>query len=142
MNHRFLVLVGGLVVPAAVTWLSTMPVAGQARSAGARTSGSPAKTYTAPRTIDGQPDLQGIWTNATYTLLERPKNVTKEFYTREEALDLARRAAAESRRACSGAKEQGWPTRCGTERAARCALYPDGPQRAANACRGLQQHLS
>ncbi len=95
MNHRFLVLVGGLAVPAAVTWLSTSSVAGQARSAGARTSGSPAKAYAAPRTLDGQPDLQGIWTNATYTTLERPKNVTKEFYTREEALALAKRAAAE-----------------------------------------------
>src|SRR5712692_6284223 len=84
MNHRFLVLVGGLVVPAAVTWLSTMPVAGQARSAGARTSGSSAKAYTAPHTPEGQPDLQGIWTNAT-----------KEFFTREEALEVVKRAAAD-----------------------------------------------
>ncbi len=95
MSNRFLVLVGGLAVPAVVTWLSTSSVAGQARSAGARTSGSSAKAYAAPRTLDGQPDLQGIWTNATYTTLERPKNVTKEFYTREEALALAKRAAAE-----------------------------------------------
>ena len=94
MNHRLLVLVGGLVVPAAVTWLSTMPVAGQARSTGARTSGRPAKAYTAPRTPEGQPDLQGIWSNTTITPLERPKDVTKEFYTREEALEAAKKAAA------------------------------------------------
>jgi hypothetical protein len=94
MNHRFRVLVGGLVVPVAATWLSTMAVAGQARSAGARTSGTSAKAYTAPRTPDGQPDLQGFWSNSTITPLERPKNVTKEFFTQEEALEAAKKAAA------------------------------------------------
>jgi len=54
--------------------------------------------YRAPRTPDGQPDLQGFWTNATYTPLERPQNVTKEFYTPAEAeaaikLAMAREAA-------------------------------------------------
>jgi hypothetical protein len=48
-----------------------------------------------PRTPDGQPDLQGFWTNSTYTPLERPKGVTKEFYTREEAAAMERRAAAQ-----------------------------------------------
>ena len=95
MNDRFVVLVSGLVVPAAVMWLATMPVAGQGRSAGARTSGNAAKSYTAPRTPDGQPDLQGIWSNTTITPLERPKNVTTEFFTPEEALEAAKRAAAE-----------------------------------------------
>ena len=47
------------------------------------------------RTPDGQPDLQGYWTNSTYTPLERPKDVTKEFYSREEAAELAKRAAAD-----------------------------------------------
>ena len=51
--------------------------------------------WSAPRTPDGQPDLQGYWTNSTYTPLERPKDVNKEFYTREEAAELAKRAAAE-----------------------------------------------
>ena len=60
-----------------------MPAAGQAAS----------KAYSAPRLPDGQPDLQGVWTNTTYTPLERPKNVTKEFYTREEALDIIKNAA-------------------------------------------------
>jgi hypothetical protein len=41
--------------------------------------------YRAPRTPDGQPDLQGFWTNATYTPLERPAGVTKAFYTPAEA---------------------------------------------------------
>jgi hypothetical protein len=42
------------------------------------------KAYTAPKTPDGFPDLQGYWTNGTYTTLERPANVNKEFYTEEE----------------------------------------------------------
>ena len=41
--------------------------------------------YKAPRTPDGQPDLQGFWTNSTYTPLERPDGVTKVLYTPEEA---------------------------------------------------------
>jgi len=44
---------------------------------------------------DGHPDLQGFWTNSTYTPLERPKNVSKEFYTREEALELEKKSAEE-----------------------------------------------
>jgi hypothetical protein len=46
----------------------------------------PAKAWTMPHTADGQPDLTGNWTNATYTPLERPANLgTKEFYSKEEA---------------------------------------------------------
>jgi hypothetical protein len=38
------------------------------------------------RTPDGQPDLQGYWTNDTYTPLERPAELAgKEFFTEEEA---------------------------------------------------------
>lgn len=76
MSHRLLVL--------AVFVLSLAPfVSGQSN------------TWTPPRTPDGQPDLQGFWTNNTYTPLERPRNVTKEFYTREEAAEIAKKAATE-----------------------------------------------
>jgi hypothetical protein len=51
-------------------------------------------TYKAPRTPDGQPDLQGFWTNSTYVPLERPKGVTKEFYTADEAAEAIKRAVA------------------------------------------------
>jgi hypothetical protein len=97
MNHRLLVAVSVPTVLIAVMWLATTPAAGQAQSgaAAARTTGSSAKAYKAPRTPDGQPDLQGFWSNTTYTPLERPKNISKEFYTREEAVEIAKRAAAD-----------------------------------------------
>src|SRR5690349_3953973 len=54
-----------------------------------------AKRYVAPHTVDGQPDLQGFWSNTTYTPLQRPDNVTKAFYTREEAEQAAKKAAVD-----------------------------------------------
>jgi hypothetical protein len=38
------------------------------------------------RTPDGRPDLQGFWTNATFTPFERPQSLAgREFFTAEEA---------------------------------------------------------
>jgi len=49
-------------------------------------------SYSPPRTPDGHPDMQGYWTNATYTPLERPTEFgTKEFLTPEEAKAYAKR---------------------------------------------------
>ena len=46
-----------------------------------------------PRTPDGHSDLEGIWTNATLTPLERPTNLAdKEFLTEQEAADFAKQA--------------------------------------------------
>jgi hypothetical protein len=36
---------------------------------------SGSKNWTVPRTPDGKPDLQGVWTNATITPMERPANL-------------------------------------------------------------------
>ena len=85
MSHQPLVSIGGLIVLTAVGSLSTVPVTGQSSSADASATEA---AYTAPRTPDGQPDLQGFWNNQTYTPLERPDSVTKEFYTLEEAAAL------------------------------------------------------
>lgn len=47
------------------------------------------QSWTAPRTPDGQPDLQGYWTNATITPFERPPELAaKQFLTPEEAAAL------------------------------------------------------
>ena len=45
-----------------------------------------AAPWTVPRTAGGQPDLQGHWTNDTYTPLERPAELgDKQTFTPEEA---------------------------------------------------------
>ncbi len=63
-------------------WLATGPV-------GAQTPGSAAERWTAPRTPDGDPDLQGIWTTQTFTPLQRPERFAgQEFLTEEEAAQL------------------------------------------------------
>jgi hypothetical protein len=51
--------------------------------------------YKAPRTPYGQPDLQGIWSNATVTPLERPSDLgDKAFFTEQEAEAYAKRSVA------------------------------------------------
>ena len=79
MRHRFLASVPALVVVTAAVSLWA------------------AKTWTAPRTPDGQPDLQGIWSNATITPLERPKELAgKQFFTGQEAGEYEKRILQES----------------------------------------------
>ena len=89
MNRRSLVSIGALVLGIAVVLSATIAAqapaaAGQARARGESPSAD-GKAYTPPKTPDGQPDLQGFWTNSTYVPLERPQGVTKEFYTPDEA---------------------------------------------------------
>ena len=62
----------GLVAPGSV---------GAQETAG---SGQAEASYEVPRTRDGHPDLQGFWSNQTYTPLQRREGVTGAFYTQEE----------------------------------------------------------
>ena len=72
MTRQTLVSIGVLAAAAAAVVCSAGPAAAQG-------------DYVVPRTEYGHPDLQGFWTNQTYTPLERPRDVDKAFYTEEEA---------------------------------------------------------
>ena len=89
MTHRMLVASTASI---AVAFLVTTPMVAQRQSDAAKNERR-VQAYSPPRTPDGQPDLQGFWTNSTYTPLQRPKGVTKEFYTPEEAAEIEKRAA-------------------------------------------------
>jgi hypothetical protein len=54
----------------------------------------PAKAWKPARTVDGQPDLQGVWTNPTITPFERPPELAgKAFLTDKEAAELEKKTA-------------------------------------------------
>jgi hypothetical protein len=58
--------------------LAALPLAAQVPST---------KTWLVPRTPDGKPDFQGVWTSATLTPLERPADLgNKQFFTKVEAV--------------------------------------------------------
>jgi hypothetical protein len=73
-------------------WVAAPLVTAQAPAASTPSRGA-AKPWKLARTPDGQPDLQGFWSNTSYVPLQRPKDVTKEFYTPEEAAEMIKKAA-------------------------------------------------
>ncbi len=65
-----------------------------------------ARQVQAERTPWGTPDLHGTWSFATVTQLERPKGVTKEYYTAEEIAAIEKKATAEATDEARGASAQ------------------------------------
>ena len=83
--------VATVFVVAAVASLASVPAIGQ-----------PLPEWSMPRTPDGQPDLQGAWSFATITPLERPREYAeRQLLTDEEVAalneDAATRASSERR---------------------------------------------
>ena len=57
------------------------------------------KQWVPPRTPDGRPDLQGMWTNATIIPLERPKDLAgKQTFTAREYAEYEKKVFARSDR--------------------------------------------
>src|ERR1043166_3892717 len=87
MSYRFVLSAAALVA------LVAIPLGAQAPKTA---PAAKPKTWTIPRTPDGHPDLQGIWTNATITPLERPAALAgKPTLTDAEAQALEKKSAEE-----------------------------------------------
>jgi hypothetical protein len=59
---------------------------------------APASNYRSPRTASGAPDLQGVWSNASMTRLERPPEASSLVVSEQEASVLERRLIAKQRK--------------------------------------------
>jgi hypothetical protein len=70
------------------------PGQAQAQPVNAKPAKTATQTWTVPRTLDGQPDLQGVWANNNATPLERPRELAgRAFLTEQEVAALKKKAA-------------------------------------------------
>jgi hypothetical protein len=119
------------------------PVAGQTRSSTANAKGTP-KSEAMPRTSWGDPDLQGVWSYASLTPLERPASVAgREFFTREEATTREAEAEADAppRAGDPGTYNAHWFDRGKIDAKLRTSLITDPPDGRLPLTKEAQQSL-
>src|SRR5579871_5337779 len=75
MHFRNLTFVSAIAVVVSLIALSLVGSQAMAQSVNAKPAKTATGTWTAPRTADGQPDLQGVWSNNIATPLERPQEL-------------------------------------------------------------------
>ena len=100
MRNRSILGVSALAHTILIGWMAAPPLASQtppAEPVAAATERSEtAREWTAPRTAWGDPDLQGVWSYASLTPLQRPAAMgDKEFFTPEEAAARYKGSTAE-----------------------------------------------
>ena len=131
MGPRLLASTGVLAAVLVLGLLAPVALAGQAQTA-------TADSWTPPRTPWGDPDLQGIWSYATITPLQRPTELAgREFLTDEEVAeqnqDAATRASSEGRAELTPERDLGlaynqvwWDRGTSTGRTSLIVDPPDG----------------
>ena len=71
---------------AVILALASLPINSQSQAPARSAAPQGNEALWSSATPDGQPDLQGFWTNVTLTPLQRPANLAnKEFFTPAEA---------------------------------------------------------
>ncbi|PWU05736.1 MAG: hypothetical protein C5B51_13850 [Terriglobia bacterium] len=91
MNPRNVSFVAALA--ASFSLASGIALAQSKTSEGVLIANYKTPNYKAPRTPDGQPDLQGVWANNSATPLQRPKALEGKEFLSEKELTSIKRAA-------------------------------------------------